>query len=264
MDLAALPAGPFATGYVKAYARALGLDPDIVAARFKGEAPESDTELRSPLGLRFRRWGGLRGLAAAALVVVSGFIAWNLLVRIRAVAPPSTIAAPTLAVRPKPGPGPAVLGAPLPAPPEATTPPPYETPGLANATARTGPDAAAAVTARIAAEAAAAHAVDPISAGAPFAPHGAVFGAGKGPIVLQALRPMSLVVRSGGGILFARQLAAGEAWRAPDATGLAADVDAPRAIEAYVGGKAAGVLAPGLTSLSTLQAPQAPNKTTSN
>jgi hypothetical protein len=75
---------------------------------------------------------------------------------------------------------------------------------------------------------------------------------------------MSLVVRGGGAILFARQLAAGEAWRAPDAAGLAADVDAPRAIEAYVGGKAAGVLAPGLTPLSTLEAPQAPSKTTTN
>lgn len=264
MNLDALPAGPFATGYVKAYARALGLDPDVVAARFKGETPEPDVELRSPLGLRFKRWSRLRGLAAAALVVVTGFTAWNLLVRIRSIPARTPAAAPSLAAPSKPAAGPAILGAPLPAPPEATTPPPYETPGLADATARTGPDAAAAVTARIAAEAAAARPADPILSGAPFSPHGEIFGAAKGPIVLQALRPMSLVVRSGGAILFARQLAAGEAWRAPDAAGLSADVDAPRAIEAYVGGKAAGLLAPGLTPLSTLKSPQPPSKTTSN
>jgi len=265
MDLSALPAGPFATGYVRAYARALGLDPQTVAARFKSEAPEPDTTLRSPFGLRFRRWGRLRGLAAAAMVVVASFTAWNLFVRIRTVPTRPAAVAPTLAVRPKSAPGPAILGAPLPAPPEATTPPPYETPGLADATARTGPDAAAAVTARIAAEAAAARPADPIPAGAPFAPRGSIFGASKGQVVLQALRPMSLVVRGGGGaILFARQLAAGEAWRAPDVAGVAADVDAPRAIEAYVGGKAAGVLAPGLSPLSTLQAPRAAHASPSN
>jgi hypothetical protein len=35
-------------------------------------------------------------------------------------------------------------------------------------------------------------------------------------------------------------------------------------MEAYVGGKAAGLLAPGLTPLSGLQTPQAASKTTSN
>jgi cytoskeletal protein RodZ len=263
MDLGALPAGPFANGYVKAYARALGVDPDMAAARFKGEAPEPDTDLRSPMGIRFRRGTRLRGLAAAAIVVVAGFTAWNLLVRIRTVPARTPAAAPAIIVRTRSAPGPAILGAPLPAPPEATTPPPYETPGLAEATAKTGPDAAAAVTARIAAEAAAARPADPVAAGAAFASHGPIYGAAKGQLLLQALRPMSLVVRNGGAILFARQLAAGEAWRAPATDGLSADVDASRSIEAYVDGKAVGVLAPGLTPLSTIKAPQPANTASS-
>ena len=50
LDLDPLPARPFAVGYVKAYARALGLDPEAVVKRFRAEAPSDDPEFRAPFG----------------------------------------------------------------------------------------------------------------------------------------------------------------------------------------------------------------------
>ncbi len=259
-DLDALPSRPFAVGYVKTYARALGLDQDAVVARFRREAPSEDADLRPPLGVRLRRSAGLRALAAAALIVCAALAGWNLMVRIKTAPGRSPAAAARLAARPGAAPGPTVLGPPLPAPPEATTPPPYETPGLAAATAASGPDAAAAATARIAAEAQAARPLNPIAVGTPFAAHGAaIYGApGPGGVLLQAIRPLTLVVRAGGQVVFARALAAGEAWRAPPDAGLVADVDEPAAMEAYVGGKAIGPLTQAQTAVGTLVAPAPP------
>lgn len=261
LDLAPLPAGPFAVGYVKAYARALGLEPDAVVARFKKEAPVEDTGLADPFGAQFRRGARFSGLAAAALAVVAGLAGWNLVVRAKSPPPRAVSSAPPVAVHVPTDAGPAVLGAPLPAPPEASTPPPYETPGLAAATAAKGPDAAAAVTAQIAEEAAKDRPTNPVAAGAQFSPHGAVFGAPRTEpgVVLQAVRPMSLVVRgASGAVYFARQLAPGEAWRAPNVAGLTLDVDVPAAAEVYVQGRAVGVLSQPQTALASLTAPKPP------
>jgi hypothetical protein len=76
-------------------------------------------------------------------------------------------------------------------------------------------------------------------------------------VILQAVRPMSLVVRGAGGtVYFARQLGAGEAWRAPDVAGLTIDVDVPSAVEIYVGGRATGLLSQPQTPLASLTAPK--------
>jgi cytoskeletal protein RodZ len=259
LDLDALPSRPFAVGYVKAYARALGLDQDAVVARFRRESPTEEAPLRPPLGVSLRRSAGLRRLAIAIVIVAAALIAWNLRVRMKAVTVTPPAAAPRLAAHAQPAAGPDILGPPLPAPPEATTPPPYETPGLAAATAVTGPDAAAAAAARIAAEAAAARPANPVAAGSPFVAHGAIFGApAHGGVILQAIRPLTLVVRAGGQVTFARALGAGEAWRAPAQDGLVADVDDPGAMEAYVGGRAIGPLTASQTAVSTLVAPAPP------
>jgi hypothetical protein len=255
LDLSALPAGPFAVGYVRAYARALGLDADMVAARFRHETPGGDTVLRAPLGAQFRRQMRLGRLGMAMIALIVALIGWNLVVRVTA--PPPHLAGAVLSapLQPRAPAGPARLGAPLPAPPEATTPPPYVTPGLARAAAANGSDGAAA---GIADEAAPVPAVNAIPIGAPFAAHGAVFGAARSTLILQAVRPMSLVVRGpGGAVYFARQLAAGEAWRAPDLAGLTADVDVPAAVEVYVAGRANGPLSQPQTPLSALTAPRA-------
>jgi hypothetical protein len=173
-------------------------------------------------------------------------LTWNVLVHLRAHpihAPPpaAPLAVPAAA-------GPVVLGPPLPAPPEATTPPPYETPGLTKASGE-GDDLSTPADPPAPPEL--------VPAGAPFITHGQVFGAraGTSAVVLQAVRPASLVVRGPGGVVyFARQLAAGEAWRAPDLAGLSVDVDAPRAVEAYVGGRAVAAVPPGPIPLASLTA----------
>lgn len=255
LDLTPLPARPFAVGYVRAYARALGLDPELVVARFRHETPDVDTTLRAPLGEQFRRRFRFGRLAGAMVALIAALVGWNLLVRINA--PPRRVAASALPapVQPQPVAGPARLGAPLPAPPEATTPAPYVTPGLAKATALHGPDAAPAA----AAETVAAPSPDAVPIGAVFTPRGAIYGVPRSGVVVQALRPMSLVARgAGGAVYFARQLAAGEAWRAPELAGLTIDVDVPAAAEVYVEGRATGPLAQAQTPLAGLAAAKPP------
>ena len=117
---------PSSIGYVRAYARALGLDAEAVVARFRHDAPDVDDRLRAPSGLsgHGRRFGVLALIVALLIAAVVG---WNIMRR-AAVAPRHvTRAAMHLAPR-RADPGPTVLGAPLPAPPEAAAPPTYETP----------------------------------------------------------------------------------------------------------------------------------------
>jgi hypothetical protein len=257
LDLDLLPARAFATGYVKAYARALGLDPGAVVERFKRESPDDETELHIPFGAQFRRRARSSGLIATAVVVIIGLAGWNLMVRVKGAPPRATAVVQAAPAHAQPSAGPAQLGAPLPAPPEASTPPPYVTPGLAEATAAKGSDATAAQGAAEGAKAPS----NAIALGAAFAPHGPIYGSprpGTG-VIIQAIRPMSLVVRGAGGVVyFARQLATGEAWRAPDTAGLTVDVDVPAAVEVYVGGRAIGPLTQPQTAVSSLVAPTSP------
>ncbi|HEY2178286.1 MAG TPA: helix-turn-helix domain-containing protein, partial [Caulobacteraceae bacterium] len=193
-------------------------------------------------------------LGLTMIALLAALIGWNLVVRVTAPPPRKAAAALPAPVRARSPAGPARLGAPLPAPPEATTPPPYVTPGLAKAAAANSPDGA--VPTQLADAAPAAENAIPV--GAPFAAHGQVFGAAHSSLVLQAMRPMSLVVRgAGGAVYFARQLAAGEAWRAPELAGLTADVDVPAAVEVYVAGRATGPLSQPQTPLSALTAAKA-------
>src|SRR6185312_10283981 len=50
-----LPSRPFTIGYVRAYAKALGLDADATAARFRTEFPSPDDELHTPVGVQHDR-----------------------------------------------------------------------------------------------------------------------------------------------------------------------------------------------------------------
>jgi transcriptional regulator with XRE-family HTH domain len=254
-ELERLPARPFAVGYLRAYAQALGLDPEAVVARFRAEAPREDTALRAPGGAPFEGSRHLRGLAVAAGVVIAGVLAWNLLLHAKAKASLARPAAAARAAPAEPAPGPAVLGVPLPAPPEATTPPAYETPGLAASVARSGSPDAAAAAAKLASAASAGPASLTGPIGARFASAGAVYGAASGGsgVVLQARRSISLVVRGPGGVVyFARQLAPGEAWRAPAIGGLTVDVSDPAATEVFVAGLSKGPLAQAQTPLARI------------
>ena len=223
-ELDKLPAWPFAVGYVRAYARALGLNADAVVARFKIEAPSPDRALRDPGGVR-RTPRRLGPVGVTALVAATAILTWNVArhQEARPRASTATAARPAAATR-LPS-GPAQLGAPLPPPPEATNPPPYQTPGLTQSGSPLNPEAAAIE--------------------APFVAAGAVYGAAASPggIVLQARKGTTMIIRSAsGGVYFARQLAAGEAWRAPATAGLTLDVGNPDSVAVFVGGLSRGVL----------------------
>ncbi len=257
-ELSALPSRPFAVGYVRAYARALGLDAEAVVARFKAEAPPPDGDLRAPGGLGHnapRRW---RWLAVLAVGVVAAVVTWNL-TRHAQVAPPhrgAALAAPRAALAARPPAGPAILGAPLPPPPEASTPPAYETPGLAAAMGAGESPRAPAAAVGGATLGPSGRSSDADAPGAPFVAAGAIYGAkgaGSG-VILQARKPTSLIVRGPGGVVyFARQLAAGEAWRPPAMAGLVVDAGNPASIEVFTDGASRGALPQAQTPLAQLK-----------
>jgi hypothetical protein len=248
-DFDALPARPFVVGYVRAYALALGLEPEAVVARFHAEAPTVDGKLRPPGGVRYDSFASIRRLLIVGAAVIAAVTVWNVARRAELRAAEHTsapVVGPARATAPA---GPARIGAPLPTPPEATTPPVYQTPGLATV------DAAAASTAATAKAGAAGGFTDGLPGAARFTPAGAVYGAAgaAGDVVLQARKSTSLVVRGpGGAVYFARLLAAGEAWRAPALAGLTADVAEPSSMEVFVGGASLGRLTQTQTPLTRL------------
>jgi hypothetical protein len=77
-----------------------------------------------------------------------------------------------------------------------------------------------------------------------FAAKGQVYGAASGPsVVLQARKPASLIVRGPTGqVYFARQLAAGEAFRAPLGEQLSAEVSDPASFSLYINNQLRGAL----------------------
>ncbi|KAK0332260.1 hypothetical protein LTR94_025616 [Friedmanniomyces endolithicus] len=253
-DWSSLPSRVFAIGYVRAYASALGLDEQLCIERFKKESPDTSTPLKAPIGIAFEdvRKHSPRIIAAVA-VVVTAVIGWNVFQRISLMqAPrpsdiaevPKTWAQDDLANQ-KTG---IDLGAPKAAPPDQTTPALYITPGLEAQLTGVDPNDPAAMAA-----ATAAAQNTPVQKA--FNPRGAVYGAPViGPqVVLQANKAGALVVRTGESqVLFARQMSAGEAWRAPTGVNATIDVSDPAAFDVYLNGEHGGALAAVLTPLSQL------------
>ena len=241
-DHAALPSRPFAIGYVRAYANALEADGDAAAERYKLESPDTSEPLRAPIGVKHEKPERRPLFLGVAIVVVIAVVGWNVVQRAMTTekeqAPPTVSAPPVVEEAPAPQ-GPIALGAPTPPPTEQTTPTPYVTPGLsgqANVTASTsGPNAMAPPP------------TPALAAMAPvvFTPKGAVYGAeAAGPaVVLQARKPASLIVRGAAGqVYFARQLAAGEAYRAPIGQKLTAEVTDPAGFSVYINNQLRGAL----------------------
>jgi cytoskeleton protein RodZ len=260
MRLDLLPSRPFAIGYARAYASALDLDPNVAAARFRQEAPDGDEGLHEPVGVRRERDPRLGLIAIAAAVVGSGVLAWNIVQHtLSAAAPPrpgvASVAAQTVRTPARAAPGPVTLGAPLPAPVESTVPPPYVTPGLEAATHPGATGAAGTLSAAKAAAANAALAAPADPVGTPFAANGVIFGAPAqaGALILQAKKPASMVIHGAdGSVYFARQLAAGQAYRVLPLSGLTVDTPEPESFDVYVGGLRKGVLPAAKTPLSKL------------
>ena len=247
-----LPSRPFTLGYVRSYAKALGLDPEAAVQRFRMDAPEEDQGLRAPVGVRRERDPRLSLFIGAGVIVIAGVVLWN--VAQHQISDDSAAKAPTqvaqsagravVAAPPSAAPtGPIHVDPSLPAPPESTTPQPYVTPGL--------PEASGSVSA---APASAAPAVA-AAVGAPFVAKGEIYGAppGAATVILQANKPASLVIHGGdGAVYFARELAPGEAYRAPMLRGITVDVSEPQAFDYYIGGQLKGQLSTPDTPLSKL------------
>jgi len=265
-----LPSRPFTIGYVKSYAKVLGLDGDAAVARFKVDVPDDSEPLRAPVGVRHERDPRLGLVLALGVLIVAAIVLWNVAQRAIAkdappaqVAPAQAVAAVTAPVTapvdPNAAAGSVSLGAPLPAPVESTTPEPYKTPGLDDAAANGGSADAVAAAAKARAAEAAKAGVDPnhqVKVGAPFRAKGAVYGAAPAEasgLILQARKPASLNVHDANGqIYFARWLAAGEAFRAPRNGGLIAEVSDPSAFEVYNGGALTSRMSAPVTALGKL------------
>lgn len=264
LRLEELPSRPFTIGYVRAYATLLGLDGEAAVMRFKNDVPDEGGELRAPVGVRHERDPRLALILIAGMLMVGAILLWNVAQRAMDKDAPATqvaanAAAPPAALAPV---GSAVsLGAPLPAPVESTTPEPYKTPGLDDAAANGGSaDAAnAASKARATALAAGEGEIDAAhvaALGSSFKPRGVVHGAAAADssgVILLARKAATLVVRGAdGSVYFARQLNAGEAFRAPRTAGLTADVSDPSNFDVYAGGVLTGRLTASTTALSKL------------
>jgi nucleotide-binding universal stress UspA family protein len=96
-----------------------------------------------------------------------------------------------------------------------------------------------------------------IPAGAAFNPKGPIYGAdpANSYITVQARKPVAVVLRSPDGVnvTFAKQLAAGEAYRAPiTQSNLVLDVSDPTALDLYFSGEYQGPLKAPVTSLHDL------------
>ena len=251
-DFSVLPNRVFSIGYVRAYAGALGLDEQLAVERFKRESPDPSVPLQPPVGVAFeevRRYSPR--LIAAGMALVLAVVGWNVFQRIslmRAPQPSDIAAVPeSWTLGAVPGQEQFMrLTAPRPAPPDQTVPALYITPGLEAELTGIDPTSPAGL-------AAAAAAAPPVQKA--FNPRGAIYGAAASAsqVVLQARESAYLIVRMADGrVLFARQLAAGEAWRAPP--GVAATVEVPNvsAFDVYLNGEYGGALAADQTPLSQL------------
>ncbi len=256
-DGSRLPSRPFAIGYVRSYAKALGLDDEAAATRYKLETPSSEPEaLRNPIGVKHEKTHKSPLVLAAVLLAVAAVIGWNVVQRATGPKEPTLPSVPTLADGPEPAPaqaGSIALGVATPPPSEQTTPAPYVTPGLM-------PPAAEAVGAASLAPTAI-PALPPVKLAPVFAARGAVYGAPAGApaALLLAGRPAALIVRGpAGAVHFARQLSAGEAYRAPLGQGLAVETTDPSAFGFYVAGALRGTLVVPVTPLDRAVAETTP------
>lgn len=250
MRLDALPSRPFTIGYIRAYATALGLDPDLAIQRFKSDEPVLEEALRAPVGMTEERDPRVAAFLIGALVIIAAIVLWNVAQRaMTAAAPPPPLApkAQTDKALAQIKTGTMELGYPLPAPVESTTPPPYETPGLAAATGVKADPNAPATPAPSPTRVGEPPPVDLASLPSTFQPQGRVYDSGNprqvSVVTVQAIKAGALIVRGpDGSVYFARQLAKGEAYKVPQLAGLTLDVSAPHDFQVFVAGQSRGVL----------------------
>ncbi|OHB28825.1 MAG: hypothetical protein A2790_20500 [Phenylobacterium sp. RIFCSPHIGHO2_01_FULL_69_31] len=247
MQLDALPSRPFTIGYIRAYATALGVDPDLATERFKSDEPVLEEALRAPVGMIDEKDPRVAAFLIGALIIIAAIVLWNVAQRaMMAAAPPPPLAPPaqTAKALTQMKSGTVELGYPLPAPVESTTPPPYETPGLAAAMGLKADPNAPAAAAPPPTRLGEPPPVDLASLPTVFTPKGRIYDSSNPSVVtVQAIKAGALIVRGpDGSVYFARQLAKGEAYRVPQLAGLTLDVSSPQDFQVFVAGQSKGVL----------------------
>ncbi len=252
-----LPSRPFAIGYVKAYAKALGLDEETLADMFKRDMSEPQTRLHAPSGAsledvkpNYRLYISIAGCLVAAIVV------WNILQY-----KPVLLAAhnrngdfdsqPWSSARALFQNGVVLVTKPAPAPKDQDVPAPYITPGLE--------DGFASIAAANTSSSAAPVPLQDVLPSRAFNPMGAVYGAQPedSAVTLQATASVSLTLHDAtGNVFYAQQFSPGEAYRLSqtDQQGLIIDVSDPKAFDVYYNGEYAGGMDAPKTQVGQLNA----------
>jgi len=252
-----LPPRAFTIGYVKAYARALGLDEETLADMYRRDAGATPAKLHAPSGASLEDVKpNYRLYVTAALCLVAAVVVWNVVQH-----------RPTLHYGRNEDPfasqkwvmgvplirdGVVLLTKPAPAPRDQDIPPAYVTPGLedgfASIAAADNSDAAAPVPV-----------ADVLQMRKAFNPQGAVYGASpeQSSVTIQATKSVNLVVHGPDNVIyFARELGQGEAYRLPQAgqDAMVLDVTDPASFEVYYNGEYAGMMDNPKTPIGVLNA----------
>ena len=253
-----LPPRAFAIGYVKAYAKVLGLDEETLADMYKRDVTEPQVRLHAPSGASLDDVKpNYRLYITAALSLVAAIIVWNVVqykpVILRSKAAQDQIAGQKWTVGiPLIRDGVLVLTQPAPAPRDQDIPAAYVTPGLEAGFA-------AIATESNSASAAPVPVTDVLQMRKAFNPQGAIYGAPpeNSSVTIQATKSVNLIVHTTDNtVVFAHQLGAGEAYRLPQAgqDGVILDVSDFKAFDVFYNGEYAGGMDALLTPIGKLNA----------
>lgn len=241
-----LPTRAFAIGFVKAYAKALGLDDEGLADMFRREVSPQSTKLHAPSGTSLEEVKpSYRRYLVAAGCLVAAIVAWNIWQRQAGSGHGGRAPDERLAAQSWKAGGPLIhdgviyVTRPQAAPPDQDVPTPYVTPGLEA-------EFASINAAYVASSAAPADLANGDMRKA-FNPRGAIYGAEpeNSTVTIQATRSVNLVLRDpAGAIYFVHQFAPGEAYRLPDDVqqDVLLDSSDPMAFDMFYNGEYAGTM----------------------
>ena len=252
-----LPPRAFAIGYVKAYAKALGLDEETLADMYKRDVSEPQGRLHAPSGASLEDVKpNYRMYIMVAVTLVVAVVVWNVVQRkpidLSRFNRPGAMGNESWSVgQPLIRDGVVYVSKPMAAPKDQDVPQPYVTPGLeegfASIEAAHNQSSAAPVVVQDALQRKA------------FNPRGAIYGSApeSSAVTIQATKSVNLVMRSADGtVYFAHQLGAGEAFRLPanSQQDLLIDVSDPSAFEMYYNGEYAGAVEALVTPVGKMNA----------
>ncbi|MBW8734106.1 MAG: helix-turn-helix domain-containing protein [Asticcacaulis sp.] len=241
-----LPPRAFAIGYVKAYAKALGLDEETLADMYKRDVSEPQGRLHAPSGASLDDVKpNYRLYVVVAVALVAAVFIWNIVQRkpidFSKFNRPGALGGESWSIgQPLIRDGVVYVSKPTAAPQDQDVPPAYVTPGLEEGfssieAAHNQSSSAPVLT------------PDALQSRKAFNPRGAIYGAApeSSSVTIQATKSVNLVLRgSDGTVYFAHQLGAGESYRLPAAVqqDLLIDVSDPSAFEMYYNGEYAGAV----------------------